>query len=50
MLPGADEVMHFLKAVPGLKSRATLIAAYAAGLLHLTWPSYYDHDSTATIR
>ena len=22
----------------------------AAGLLHLTWPGHYDHDSTATIR
>ncbi len=29
---GADEVVRFLEAVPGLKSRAALTTAYAAGL------------------
>ena len=29
---GADEVVRFLRAVPGLKSRAALTTAYAAGL------------------
>ena len=28
----ADEVVHFLEAVPSLKSRAALTTAYAAGL------------------
>jgi len=29
---GADEVVHFLEAVPGLKQRTALTTAYAAGL------------------
>lgn len=29
---GADEVVHFLEAVSGLKARAALTTAYAAGL------------------
>jgi hypothetical protein len=50
MMLGTDEFVRFLEAVPSLKSRATLAAAYAAGLLYLTWQGYYDHDSTATTR
>jgi hypothetical protein len=46
----ADEVVRFLEAVPTLKSRAALTAAYTAGLSHLTGQGYYDHDSTATTR
>ena len=47
---GADEVVRFLEAVPSLKSRAALTAAYPARLLQLTGQDYYDHDSTATTR
>jgi integrase len=32
VLLSADEVVRFLEAVPGLKTRATLTTAYAAGL------------------
>ena len=32
MVLGADEVVRFLEAVPGLKHRTALTTAYAAGL------------------
>jgi hypothetical protein len=49
-MPEPQKLPVVLGADDSLKSRTALTAAYAAGLLHLTWQGYYGHDRTAPTR